>query len=66
MSEKGDIIDRANDRAQRDLETLIDQIRASAATITAGTPGVCDLCGEWSRRLVQGVCAACRDKYRLP
>lgn len=25
-----------------------------------------DLCGEWSGRLVKGVCAPCRDLHKLP
>ena len=29
-----------------------------------GTPGDCDLCGNWSGRLVDGECAPCRDKYK--
>lgn len=28
--------------------------------------GDCDLCGEWSGRLVGGVCAPCRDRHKLP
>ncbi len=31
-----------------------------------GQPGDCELCGEWSGRLVEGVCAPCRDKHKLP
>jgi hypothetical protein len=31
-----------------------------------GVAGDCDLCGEWSGRLVGGVCAPCRDKHKLP
>jgi len=34
--------------------------------LTKGKPGDCDLCGHWSGRLVNGVCAPCRDKYGLP
>ena len=41
-------------------------VRDQAAQIPVGTSGDCDLCGEWSGRLVQGVCAPCRDKHRLP
>jgi hypothetical protein len=42
------------------------QVREQARQIPAGEPGDCDLCGEWSARLVNGVCAPCRDKYKLP
>ncbi len=31
-----------------------------------GTAGECDLCGESSPRLINGVCAPCRDKHKLP
>ena len=26
----------------------------------------CDLCGEWSGRLIAGSCAPCRDRRHLP
>lgn len=31
-----------------------------------GTPGDCDLCGEFFSQLVDGACGHCRDKYKLP
>lgn len=31
-----------------------------------GVEGDCEFCGYWSGRLVQGACAPCRDKYKLP
>jgi class 3 adenylate cyclase len=37
-----------------------------AARIEPGAPGECELCGEWSGRLVRGACAPCRDRYKLP
>lgn len=49
--------------AQAAAEALI---RAKAAAIPVGAPGDCDLCGEWSGRLVSGACAPCRDRWRLP
>lgn len=66
MSERGDIIDQANDRAALDTASCVATVRARAAAIPVGTPGDCDLCGEWFGRLVDGNCAHCRDKYRLP
>lgn len=42
------------------------EIRRKAAAIPVGAPGVCDLCGEESGRLVKGVCARCRDLHKLP
>jgi len=31
-----------------------------------GEAGECDYCGESSPRLINGACASCRMKYRLP
>jgi len=41
-------------------------IRAAAKPLVPGEPGECELCGEWSGRLVCQVCAPCRDKWKLP
>lgn len=62
VSERGDIIDRANDKAQELLDAGIEEARHRASLMEAGAPGECDLCGEWSGRLVGGACAPCRDK----
>ena len=61
-----DEIDIANDRAAADTDRAIAAAREIAALVPTGEPGDCDLCGEWSGRLVGGVCAPCRDKRRLP
>ena len=61
-----DEIDRANDTADAATERAIAAARSAAMYIPAGTAGDCDLCGEWSGRLVAGACAKCRDKWRLP
>ena len=66
MSDRGDLIDRANDLADRLASAATDEIRYKAAHMPAGEPGDCELCGEWSGRLVNGACAHCRDKYHLP
>lgn len=66
MSERGDVIDMANDKAMAQQSAAEDEIRYQAQHMPAGEPGLCDLCGEWSGRLVRGVCAPCRDKYKLP
>lgn len=58
-----DDIDSANDRAQFLLDA---EIANAAKPLAPGVPGDCDLCGEWSGRLVGGVCAPCRDKRHLP
>lgn len=60
-----DEIDIANDSAAKDLAQREHAARQAAANIPAGQPGDCDLCGEWTARLVGGACAPCRDHYRL-
>lgn len=55
------------DQAQaREEQYRNNAIRAASRPLVPGEPGDCDLCGEHSMRLVQGACAPCRDKYRLP
>ena len=60
------------DRAGDEMETL-ERLRNSRFqdpstkyVIPEGDSGDCELCGEWSARLVGGACAPCRDKYKLP
>lgn len=57
------------DRAQMESEAQeeADRLRrqSSEYQIPRGDPGECDMCGEWSGRLINGVCAPCRDRYRL-
>jgi hypothetical protein len=57
-----DEVDIANELSEKRLAMLIKQARKP---LVVGVPGDCDLCGEWSGRLVEGVCAPCRDKYKL-
>ncbi len=66
MSERGDLIDQANDRAAELTADREKEIRRAAADIPAGEPGVCEYCDDKTPRLVGGACARCRDKYRLP
>ena len=61
-----DEIDLAQAASERTLALAEAAARARAAEIPAGWPGDCELCGEWSGRLVGGVCAPCRDAHRLP
>lgn len=58
-----DEIDKANDRAQQILD---EAISAARKEIPKGEPGVCRLCEVNSPRLIGGVCARCRDIYKLP
>ncbi len=57
-----DDVDVANDQAQQRLDILIKQARKPLAK---GEPGDCTLCGEYSGRLIESVCAPCRDRYKL-
>jgi len=56
-----DEIDIANDYAQKMEERNIAAIRAAAADIPAGYEGDCESCGLFSKRLVNDMCAPCRD-----
>ena len=65
-----DEADEANDHIERIESASIAAIRKAAIRkaandIPEGESGECDLCGNWSGRLVAGVCAPCRDKYKL-
>lgn len=61
-----DQIDRANAYASAEAAAREAAVRQLAAEIPTGEPGDCDLCGEWTGRLVGGACAPCRDARRLP
>lgn len=56
-----DIIDKANELAASEAQHATAAACTLAANMPAGKPGECDLCGEWSGRLVRGACAPCRD-----
>jgi hypothetical protein len=56
-----DDIDGIVEREQQILDRRIRSVKP----MEPGVPGDCDLCGEWSGRLVEGVCAPCRDRYKL-
>jgi len=55
-----DLADLAQERLERE-ETARAKY-GERYTLPEGTPGDCDLCGEWSGRLVEGACAPCRDR----
>lgn len=63
------MVDEVDLQIELDLvldDANIKNIRNQAKLMPIGKPGNCDLCGEWSGRLVSGVCASCRDFYKLP
>jgi hypothetical protein len=59
-----DEVDVANEQVQNAFDRKLAEILSRP--MPEGTQGDCDLCGEWSSRLVDGACAPCRDKYKLP
>jgi hypothetical protein len=60
-----DEVDIANEVAELRLQKQLKNHFDKAAAIEEGTEGECDLCGNYSGRLVRGACAPCRDKYKL-
>lgn len=57
-----DIIDIANDYAAIEAESSLAMVRRAAAAMPAGEPGECEECGEESPRLVERLCARCRER----
>lgn len=60
-----DELDNLTAREDHITQLNIDACRQKSH-IDPGKPGDCDLCGEWSGRLIQGVCSPCRDRRGLP
>ncbi|MCH9838645.1 conjugal transfer protein TraR [bacterium] len=60
-----DIIDQATIVTDGVNERAIQRARQAHSEMPVGRPGDCDLCGEWSGRLVEGACAPCRDARGL-
>jgi hypothetical protein len=61
-----DEADNAAEHIEREEAAAIKAIQAKRAAQPEGVAGKCDLCGEWMLRLVDGACAPCRDRYKLP
>jgi hypothetical protein len=59
-----DDVDIASDRTQLAIDAKVKQI-SDVAKLDPGTEGDCDLCGEWTSRLIGDACAPCRDRYKL-
>lgn len=59
-----DEIDVANEYLETMKDAEIKRIR-KAAQLEKGEAGECELCGEYSLRLIHNVCAPCRDRYKL-
>ena len=57
-----DDVDMTTERQAAADEAAEAAIRRKAAAMPKGEPGDCDECGEPSQRLVEGICATCRDR----
>lgn len=60
-----DIADMAQDIIEQEAERTLAKAR-TPFTLAAGEPGECEYCGKASGRLIDGICAPCRDAYGLP
>jgi hypothetical protein len=58
----GDVCDASDADIEMTRDTQIAAIRRAAANIPVGTKGHCKVCGNYTKRLVTGICAPCRDK----
>ena len=58
-----DEADLGNEQMEKDLDYAL---RAARKPLRPGRAGDCDICGEWSGRLIEGACSYCREKYKLP
>ena len=54
-----DEADITQERLERD--EAYRKRRMEKYELPTGKPGECDDCGEWSGRLVSGLCAGCRE-----
>lgn len=57
-----DDMDLAAEHVAFENESRVREAAGRSASIPAGAPGVCDECGEESKRLVHGRCAPCREE----
>jgi len=64
-----DVVDQSYEQNEPLLAADINVIRRKANAMPKGIPGECDMCGEYSGRLIlckdMHACARCRDKHRL-
>lgn len=54
------------DLAEAHAAQLAVLLRPAPYELPVGKAGDCEVCGEWSSRLIEVVCAACRDRLHLP
>lgn len=61
-----DEADKTADRMEVQEAANIAEIYRKAAAHALGLSDICELCGEDMPRLINGVCAPCRDRHKLP
>lgn len=60
-----DVCDIAQDLIDQEAERTLQKARIPF-TLAAGEPGECEYCGNDSGRLIDRICAPCRDSRGLP
>jgi len=60
-----DVVDIAQEYEEQALARNV-AFALKNSEIKPGAPGDCELCGEWSGRLINATCPPCRDRYKLP
>jgi tRNA(Ile)-lysidine synthase TilS/MesJ len=60
-----DECDNANDDLEKAYDRAARYVREQVRDMPIGEAGECIRCGEESPRLVNDVCARCRDKFKL-
>lgn len=63
MADEADVTE---ERMEKEQAICLAELHRAAVGMPPGRAGECERCGEESPRLVYGVCARCRDKWRLP
>lgn len=56
-----DVVDLASEQQEREEGWR----KPAPYSIPPGKQGNCELCGEWSGRLINKACAPCRDKHGI-
>lgn len=56
-----DEMDRAHEAEEHHRDLAL--ANREPFTLLKGKPGDCETCGEHSMRLLDGMCAPCRDRY---
>ena len=55
-------LDSMMELQEKERQQAVERAQRAAGDMPAGSAGECDLCGIEKPRLVNGICARCRDK----